>query len=181
MNDNDIFVIIRNILLAGLNTMGISGVQVKQNFQADQGGVPTPPAIFFHKIAANRYGFPGRRSIWNEANQNFDHVETTWRRATYQITGLAIQDPSDLSQLTAADLVEAASDILQLDAARDMMKAEDESLNIERIQDIRTPYFTDERKRYEQSPSFDFVLSYQKRFVSTAQPVTAKELNFNRV
>lgn len=179
MNDNDVFQIIRAILLQGMIDMGQPGVQVKQAFQPDQTGVPSPPVILLHKIGVQRYGWPKRRAVFNDTTDVFDQTEIFWRAPTFQVAALAIQDPGDLTQLTASDLVEAAADILQLDATLTTLRAS--QIGIDRITQVRVPYFIDDRDRHEQSPSFDFTLTYQHEITSTVPVVTEQQLNIHRI
>ena len=177
--------IIRNILIAGFSAMNIPGVKVKQKYQSRETFVPENgpsdgPVIYFHRISGNRYGFPGVKQTYNSTNDNFDVVESTWRRSTWQISGLFDQDPSDINQLTAMDVVEAASDILQLESTVQTLNNSTPCIGIERITDIRPGYFVSDKDEHEQSPSFDFVLSYQKTFTKTTPRVTGYTLDIKR-
>lgn len=179
MNDNDIIRLIISILRTGLNGMGMSNVLIKQSYNPLQTGVPTAPTIYLHKISTPRYGWPKRKSVYNADNSNFDHSEVFWRTPTFQIDGLSVQDPTDTAQLTASDIVLAAADILQTDLGINTLKQS--GVGIDRIIQVRDSYFVDDRERHEQSPSFDFTLSYQKTITSTAGVVDDFELNVNRV
>lgn len=175
MRDNEIYQVIFPIIQSGLTARGITGVGVKQSYQPRKTGTPSAPTVFIHKLSANRYGFPGRRSVYNEARGDFDHTETIWRTPTFQVDALAVQDPSDLSALTASDLVESVADILQSSAALETLKASD--IGIDRITDIRVPYFVNDEDQNEASPSFDFTLSYRVEFNTTVPAIDAYELN----
>ena len=179
MNDNAIITIIRNILLAGFAANSMANVRVRHSYQPTKTGVPTAPTVFIHKISANRYGHPGRASVYNMANRSFDYTESIWRTPVFQVDALSLQDPSDLTLPTASDLVELAADILQTEATRQTLLTS--NIGIERIQNVRQSYFVDDRDNHEQSPSFDFTLSFRRTFVSTAPEVTERELNVNRV
>ena len=179
MNDNDVIAIIIAILRSGFVALSQPSIVIKQNYQPTQQGVPDEPALFLHKIMAPRYGFPGRHSTYNTANANFDTVESIWRMPTFQVSGLAQQDPNDIASLTASDIVEMAADILQTRATRQTLL--DSEIGIFRIQQVRQLYFVNDKDRFEQEPSFDFTLSYRRTFNLTTPAVTATEVNISRV
>ena len=179
MNDNDVLMVLFPILRAGLINLGVSGVALKQSYQPRQNGVNIGPVLFLHKISAPRYGFPGRKDTYNPSTQTFDHSESIWRTPTWQVDGLSTQDPSNLNQLTASDIVEAAADVLQQSSTRNALLVEE--IGIERILDIRQTYFLNDRERHEQRPSFDFTLTYRREFASTVQPVNDHNLKVRRL
>ena len=179
MNDNQVLQALLPILSAGLVTLGVTGVVIKQSYQPRQVGVEVGPALYLHKIMAPRYGFPGRHDVFNTMTNTFDHVENTWRTPTWQVDGLSTQNPSDIAQLTASDIVEAAADVLQQSSTRNALLME--NIGIERITTIRESYFIDDRERHEQRPSFDFTLTYRREFSSTVPPVLSQLGNVRRI
>ena len=179
MNDNEVLMVVIGILITGLPAIGIRGVSVKQSYQPRKTGTETGPAVYLHKISAARYGFPGKKDVFNTETQDFDHIETIWRTPTWQVDALSIQDPTNLTQLTASDIVEATADVLQQSSTRTTLL--NSNIGIERITDIREGYFADEYSRYEQRPSFDFTLTYRREFSSTVPDVTDHILNVNRI
>ena len=179
MNDNDVLQVLLPVLSSGLVALGVNGVLIKQAYQPRQTGVEIPPTLYLHKIQAPRYGFPGRRDTYNAENQNFDHVESIWRTPVWQVDGLATQDPANLAQLTASDIVEAAADVLQQIVTRETLLRS--NIGIERITNIRESYFTDDRERHEQRPSFDFTLTYRREFTTTVSPVLSQTCKVRRV
>jgi len=179
VNDNDVIIILGALLNSGYTALGISDVLVKQAYQPTLQGVPTNRAIFLSKILAPRYGYPGVTDTYNPGDDDFDTVESIWRSPTFQIAGLATQDPTDITSLTASDIVEKAADILQARSSRQTLLAS--GIGIQRIQDIREIYFIDDRDRHEQIPSFDFTISYRVTFQLKTPVVNTFEANINRV
>ena len=171
MNDNQVIRQVIAVLNTGLPALGVNGVLVTRSYQPRQNGVPTGPALFLSKISAPRYGFPGRRDVYNAQRGDFDHTESTWRTPTWQVDGLSTQDPRNLDQLTASDIVEAAADVLQQSSTRNALLQQ--KIGIQRITNIRENYFIDDRERHEQRPSFDFTLTYRREFTTTVPPVTS--------
>ena len=170
MNDNQIIALIISVMRTGLDALGMDTVLVKQQYQPRQSGIEKQPALYITKILAPRYGYPSRKDEFNESTNQFTHTETIWRTPTYQVNGYALQDPRDITGLTASDITERAADIMQSSATRLALLAE--CVGIIRITDVRENYFVNERRRYQQNPSFDFVLSYQSTITTTVDPVT---------
>ena len=179
MNDNDVLRVVIAILRAGLTAIGVPGVTVKQSYQPRKTGVLTGPVVYLHKISAPRYGFPSRKDTYNTMTGVFNHTESVWRTPTWQVDGLSTQNPATVNQLTASDIVEAAADVLQQSSTRITLLRN--NIGIERITDVRESYFIDERERHEQSPSFDFTLSYRRVIPTTVQPVNSHTLKVRRV
>ena len=179
MNDNDVLMVLFPILNAGLINLGVNGVALKQSYQPRQNGVNIGPVLLLHKISAPRYGFPGRKDTYNTNNQTFNHSESIWRTPTWQVDGLSTQDPRDVNQLTASDIVEAAADVLQQSSTREALLLS--KIGIDRILEIRQTYFVNDRERHEQRPSFDFTLTYRREFASTVQPVNDHTLTIQRL
>ena len=179
MNDNQVIAALIVALRAGLDLKNLQAVQIKQKYQPRDIGVPVQPTLFIHKIMAERYGFPSRKDVFNSMNNNFDHTEAIWRTPTFQMDGLATQNPADINSLTASDIVEAAADVLQSQAFREALLVD--CIGIQRITTIRENYFTNDRERYEQNPSFDFVLTYRPEWKSTVPEVSDYTLNVRNV
>ena len=179
MNDNDVIMVLIALLNSGYTGLGIPDVIVKQAYQPTMQGVPTNRAVFLSKVLAPRYGYPGTTNTFNVLDDDFDTVESIWRSPTFQITGLATQDPSDITSLTASDIVEKAADILQTRSARQTLLTS--GIGIQRIQNIREIYFIDDRDRHEQIPSFDFTVSYRVTFQFKTPVVNTFEADIHRV
>lgn len=76
--DNVLLALIISTLNAGMTAIG-QPIAIQQAFQPTQQGVPTQPALFVHKIADERIGFPARKDTWGQVtNATFTgHVAGT--------------------------------------------------------------------------------------------------------
>lgn len=100
------------------------------------------------------------------------YTETQQYVTMFQASALATQDPSNIDSLTASDILNYAAAVLQSDAAITAFEAV--GVGILDIQQVRNPYFSDDRQRYEASPSFDFSVTH-KQIVTTVVPVVISE------
>jgi len=168
MLDNQLFTLLISIIedaepTAGIpNVNGAAGIPVQQAYQPTQEGVPDSPAAFLHIISTQRVGSPSRSDYWDADLQKEIHVETQVLATTFQLSALATQDPNTPNQYTASDIVTLMSYILQssstIQALRDRSNNE---VGIQRVMEIRNPYFKDDRDRNEASPSFDFIITHK--------------------
>lgn len=179
MNDNDVIAVLRTVILAGLARVGQAKIKVKQSYQPRQTAIEDGPAIYLHKILATRYGFPILNDVFQESSQMFDHTESIWRTPTFQVTGLSVQDPADITQLTASDITEITADVLQSSATRRALLAS--NIGIQRITTIRDNYILNDQERNEQAASFDFIVSYRRSVTTQIPPVTRYQLNIDRI
>lgn len=180
MLDNDL---IREIIAAiktGLATYdGLSDVPVKQTYQPTNQGIETGPAVYLFKIGDKRIGSPHKLDKWDQENSVMVHTYRQWYETTFQISALSIQNPREEDSLTASDLVNTVSAILQSDATLGILRAND--IGVLRVMDIRNPYFVDDKDRYEANPSFDFIVTHEQVVVSTSNVVETIEYNIKRV
>ena len=179
MNDNQILALIISILDAGLATLNMSSVEVLQNYQATQQGIPEGDAIYIHKLPEKRYGSPQELSTFNESTNVVDQTTTFYRVTTWQIATRAQQDPSNVSALTASDLADTVADILQFMSTRQTLLAS--GVGIDRITNIRTVYEVNEKGRNEQVPNFDITLNYRKIYNSTVAAAGQIEQNLTGI
>lgn len=82
----------------------------------------------------------------------------------FQLSALSTQDPANATQLTASDILNYAAYAMQSETT--VASLESVGVGIMRIEDIQNPYFSDDRQRYEASPSLDFTLSYKQQIIS---------------
>jgi hypothetical protein len=101
------------------------------------------------------------------------YTETEQYATTFQISALATQDPSNPNQLTASDIVNLAVYVMQ--SAATITALEAQGVGVLNIQQVRNPYFSDDRQRYEASPSADFTLTH-KQIVTTVIPVVVSDV-----
>ena len=192
LTDFDIAELIIQVLRTGLDALGLNAIGIKQQYQPRQVGIESGPTLYFFKVVAPRYGFPSRKDVYQSDSNRFRHTETIWRTPTYQISGYSIRTQQrfrdlgfaptrhnfnrgnfsgTLPLLTASDIVEMAADVMQTGSTRLALLAR--NVGIIRITDVRESYFSDERRRYEQNPSFDFQLSYRHTITTMVDPVAS--------
>lgn len=174
MTDNDIFKLIIGIIRASLTAQSITA-QVRQANQPRQQGTPTENTVLIQKLYNKRYGFMFRSDVWDDAAEVIVHTEKQWIEATYQIDALAIQDPNDSTLLTASDLINVVAQIMQTDST--LVALRTQNVGIYRITQIRNPYFTDDKERFEASPSFDFTVTYEQIYISQTPVLQSTEFN----
>lgn len=184
MNDNALNALIKSVIGTGLTAMSIGGVTVAQNYQpTTQGAVSGASCYFFPVGPKKRYGWLERDDVWvpnvNPSLSKMVHSETQWYESMYQITCLKIQDPADVSSMTASDLANAVASILQSDATRATLVAQ--NVGVLRITDIRNPPFFDDKGRNEYAANFDFTLTHEGTIVSETPIVEEFELDVYRV
>jgi hypothetical protein len=168
MLDNQLISLVIGTITAQEAAAGIPGTPIAQAFQPTQQGVNTGPTVYLYKVGDRRYGFAGRSDVWNQTSSTMVHTETQQYETTLQFSALATQDPATPTQYTASDLLNLIAYTLQSSATVAALQAQ--GVGVERITDVRNPYFTDDRDRFEASPSFDVVLTH-KQTVTTSTPI----------
>lgn len=107
------------------------------------------------------------------------YIETEVYASTFQCSALATQNPANIESLTASDIANLAAYVLQ--SASVIAAFEAQCVGVLRIPLVRNPYFSDDRQRYEASPSFDFTITHQQTIITTVPIVTETEFNIDRV
>ena len=171
MLDNTLIAAIISALNAGLAAIGQSSILVQQAYQPTQQGVNTNPTIYLYKIGDERMGSVYRDNVWNANTSTMVYTETQQYLTTFQFSALAIQDPSNTTSLTAADIVNYAAAVMQSLATITTLQAA--GIGILKIGQVRNPPFVDDRGRYEYAPNFDCVFS-TKQVISSTQPIINK-------
>lgn len=166
MLDNALLTLIIQVLMAGEEAAGIPGTPIAQAFQPQQQGVDSQPTAYIYKLFDHRYGFLQRTDEW--VNSEMVHTENQKYETTFQLSALATQNPATPTQYTASDICNLCAAILQSDQARATFMAQ--GVGIERVTDIRNPYFEDDRQQFEASPSFDFVMTHNQ-IITTIIPI----------
>lgn len=179
MYDNQLISLIISIIDSQKANAGISAVDIVQAFQPTQQGVASNPTAYIHKIGDKRYGFPRMDSVWNVESGTMVETTTEQYETTFQISALSTQDPANVSQLTASDILNSIAYILQNTITVAQLEAQ--GVGILRIGEVRNPYFINDRDRHEASPNFDFVLTH-KQIITSAMPIIAEnEINIYSV
>lgn len=172
-------------------------IDLKQAFQPTRQGVTARPTCYLHKLFDQRIGMPKRKDVWTGARMiaedgpvittesgdyiandggsdgTMNHEETQLMGSHFQISARAIQDPSNIDSLTASDIANYASAILQNSATIAAFEAQD--VGILRITDVRNPYFANDSDRFEAMPSFDFVLTHKQTIVTSTPVITSTQ------
>jgi hypothetical protein len=156
MTDNQIYAALISIISANLAAQSIS-VGIKQSYQPRQQGAPSAPTIFLHKLGDKAYGFPVRNDVYVSPGVTA-HTETQNWETTFQVNALAIQNPSNLTQLTASDYLKATQ--LSLASESGIIALNLAGLSLLRITTIKQTDFKDEQSRWETDPSFDFTVCH---------------------
>lgn len=203
MNDNQIFKEVRALILnglmfylsdqngnfvvtqdgaminAGLSTLGIGDIAVKQSYQPTMQGAETGPTVYLFKVADRRRGSPRRESVYDPDTETFIHTETTAYETTFQASALVTQNPANVNSVTASDLINYVSAILQSEMGLDYLQSK--GLGILRIGDVRNLIFENDRQQFQAQPSFDFILTHNQVIVSEVPAVISTEYQISRV
>ena len=184
MTENDLYALVLATIDTGLKSFGLGlSVAVRQSQQPRVQGTPSGAAVLLSNVSSRRYGFLRREDQWfpDADPPVMVHTETQAMQVKLQCNALSpIPSPPALKpRYTAGDLVAYAAAVLQSDAGREQLQAG--GVGIERITDIRQPYFKDERDQFEASPSFDFTLDFNWSLSVTSPIIDATELRIVRV
>jgi len=161
MNDNTVLKEIRDIIIAG---MVDDNVIVVQKQQPSPQGVPSGPTVFFEKLFDYRYGWPKLNYVSINGLPPYAEEVSQKYEMTLQISALSVQNPKTPSQMTASDLVNKVAMIFTSRTMIGQLLAK--GLGVLRSTEVRNMYFTDDRDRQESHPSFDLVITYEKKAVT---------------
>lgn len=180
MNDKQMAALFRTEVLPRMAAQpDLAGVELARKYQPRQQGAATGPIVYFFKIGDHRYGSTKREHLYNEAGVVFDSTDRQQYETTYQFAAWVPQRPQDVAALTESDVLNIVSAIMQSDALIAAFRAA--GVGIQRVTDVRNPYFVDERDRFEAEPSFDIVLTHYRNLSSTLPGVDTYEANIYRV
>ena len=174
MQDNPLITLIISLILASETAMGIPGTPLQQAFQPTQQGTNSDPTAFLHKLHDVKVGSPFRKDFWDEDNQQMVHTQQQLYETTLQASALSIQDPANQSQLTASDILNLVSAILQDEQT--ILAFQAQNIGILKVNDVTNGYFLDDFGRYEAGPTFDFKISHTQTIVTTGPYITEVEL-----
>jgi len=175
MTDNDVKILIRTQLLAGLIRRGHTAVQVLASNQPRHQGRVDGPVVYFFPVSDHRYGWQHRKQVYDSQSGDITVTETQYMESVFQVMALYPQDPSNISLPTAKDLINDAAMTVNSLTFTEAMRAG--GVGVQRVTDIRNPYFQNDRDQSEASPSFDFTVSYKRVIVDAANVVDAAEFN----
>lgn len=182
MNESQINKVLRSIILDGLTAQGLTGVEVLQKFQPVTTGAPEGRVVYFQKIHEHKYGYQGRRNVYNSDQGRFDTQLSQWKEHTYQVNARVQEEPADTANddhVNAFDLVSLVTDILQFPSTLETLQTN--NLCIYRITDVKDLYENNDKDQFEKVPVSDFVISNRKIYNTNTAAVNTHRLNFNRV
>lgn len=136
-------------------------VIIRRAYQQTQ--VKTEPdfLVTLYPISNNRYGFQGNSDEFITGT-GMVHTERYAIRKTLQAS-VQKKNPNN-TDTAPEDIAENLSSFLQSQAFITTLVAAD--LGIERVTDIRDPFFQDDSDQFEATPNFDFVLTYTQEITS---------------
>ncbi len=173
MIDNLIIAKLIALIKAGATNAGIPDIIIKQSFQPTKQGVNSAPTAYMFKVGDRRVGSPYRTDIWDAGLEKMVHTEMQQYESTFQIAALVTQDPSTPAAMTASDVLNRISYILQSSAS--IQSLEDYDLGILRITDVRNPYFENDKEQYQASPSFDLTITHKQSIITQTPIITLTE------
>ena len=166
MLDNQLFTLILSTLNGQLADVGLAGTIIAKAYQpiregVEQSSISSPTvSAYLTKLYDLRDGFPGQADEWSDTSNTETQTQTQVYHSTFQLSTLAVQQPGNVTQLTASDVANLLAALLQNPITMALFQAQ--GVGILTITDIRNPYFLDDRDRYEASPSFDFTLVHNQ-------------------
>lgn len=174
MTDNEVIAKIIELLNAKFAIwpypVGYGPVEVQQKQQPTKQGIPSAPAIFVEKLFDHRYGWVAVLQEETSDPTKLLETENQLYNTTFQISALALQDPSRIDLPTASDLCSDACAILQSRYALQEFTAA--KIAVFRVSDVQNNYVTDDQDRQEAEPSFDIVLSYTRTIATPIDKIS---------
>lgn len=153
--DTEILTAVGDILTASVP----SGWRVVQNFQPTGQARHADTTIYFAKMGDRPVGFPERVEIWNPDTEAYDHRHSQVFVSTIRVQGFANRDSPDAT-LTPGDVTAWASLALQTDAMRAALARIDAQAL--RVVNLPALQIVDERDRWEEVASFDFLVTHSR-------------------
>ena len=179
MIEADVWRAIISVLNTGLNDQGFNDITIHQSYQPIKQGPDSGRSVYLHKIISRRIGHQGRKYVYNSINNNFDIQEKSWRGVTIQLLSSVSQNITDENSITAYDIADTCSMILQSIKAIKELKTH--GLSTEIIRDLNQTFPLDDKDQFDLDPTFDFVLLYEQTLSSTVPKVDTFEIDIKRV
>ncbi|ABL96844.1 hypothetical protein BcepF1.113 [Burkholderia phage BcepF1] len=131
---------------------------VVQKDQPTQQGVPSIGTVFFELLFNIEYGSPATENQYNAASNQFDEIETQLVITTIQISALIPQDPKNIDQPTANDVLQYVKRyVASRNIARELVK---KKVNIYRVSEVRAQWFEDDNHQFSNHPNFDLEVTH---------------------
>jgi hypothetical protein len=180
MTDNQLFAFVKRLIESRLTARGLAGFVIARAYQPDQQGANTAPTIYLFKVGPDRrFGSPRAGYAWDALAGSMVATETQVYESTFQAS-IDMLESTDPEGLTPSDAINAVAAIMQSDTAVAELQAG--GVGVLRVSQVLNPYNVNDRDQFDANSSFDFVLSYERVFVGTAEVVAEFEgLNVVRV
>jgi len=162
----------------------LAGLTVATAYQPRQQGAQEAATIYFFKLFDKRLGSPKKEDIFVDPVPpdpvgTMRHEETQAYETHVQFTALVPQDPAAVNRTTASDALNVVAGIIASDDFITRCRAV--GLGILRVMDVTNPYFSDDRDRFEASPSFDVVFTHERVRTTTEPVLVTYDANVGRV
>lgn len=171
MTDNQLAELFRAHLLYGLSRHGHPNTLVVESNQPTTQGRTDTATLYYFALPERRYGWQHRSRTYDEQESQITTKEGQWIESAYQLFAMVPQRPRDLSTVTPKDLLNLAALICNSEPFLSGMRAG--GAGVQRITEIRNPFFVNDRKQFEASPSFDITISHKREIIEIT-PVTTE-------
>ena len=172
MRDNELYIAIIAELNTLLDSQDLGDVKVSQGYPKTQQSASINRSIFIHKVTNPQVGTGYIYKGNKRTQQNL-------RRSTFQFNALVEQDITDITSLTATDILTTAADMIQsYDGLRNLRK---NGVNIERVTDVREVNFVNEKGENESSPSFDLTVNYEHIYETNTPIISGINCNLESI
>ena len=155
MNSRPLRVEVRRILLERMAEQGLGNYRVLADYQPTSQG-REQNAVYFFEVSDNRSGWQGRSYTTPTDESDGQRHERQTMQTVMQFGAFVDKD----RDITAKDLLNNVA--LIINSLGFILDASKENIGVQRVTDIRTPYFKNESDRFEMSPSFDVTFSYTR-------------------
>ena len=179
MIEADVWRALLAVLRTGLDANGLTDVTVHQANQPIKQGASSGRSIYLHKIRTIRIGHQGRKHAYNSGNDNFDVIEKSWRGPVFQLMSSVTQNICEEDSLTAYDVADTCSMIMQSIATIKQLKTY--GLSTEIIRDINQSFPLDDKDQFDLDPTSDFVLLYEQTLISQAPKIDDFDDDIKRI
>lgn len=178
MTENELSIILRRELLAGLARYGAPDIPVEQGYQPTTQG-RDEQVIYYWSIGDTPEGGQYRKVKPGTGGEPMVTAETQIIVSQYQIGALVPVDVNNVNQKTAKDLTVLAHMVVKSQPfIQAMIKA---GAGVRKPSDVRNPMFVNDQDQYEANPSFDCTFTHKQVIIQATDSTERVELNIHRV
>jgi hypothetical protein len=178
MTDNQLGILIRQTMIALLAQQGISDLPVIVAFQPTTQG-RDERGLYINAMPSRRYGWQERADVYDEVSGDQIHTEGQWHEQTFQVQGFTPANINDLNELRAKDLTEISAMLIASQPFLQALTAE--NVGLQRITEVRNPFFVNDEGNFEANPSFDFTVTHKRTIIQTTPSITSTDFQAIRV